>query len=115
MDIIIIIIISNIIMGCKSTKPDGFNIETEYRNKNLPMPDKSLFQSEFEIEAFMTINILRADPRILIHHIKEVKGRCCEKLIIGYREQTVQGQEVGPAREGAREDGRKRVADHFFR
>jgi hypothetical protein len=62
-------------MGCKSGKPDTFNIETEYRNKNIPMPDGSQFENEFEREAFMTINLLRVDPKLLIPQIKEVKGK----------------------------------------
>ena len=77
-------------MGCKSTKPDTFNIETEYRNKNLTMPDKSLFENEFEKEAYMTINVLRTDPKLLIPLIRDVKGNVSRehstifKLIITY-------------------------------
>ncbi len=62
-------------MGCKSTKPDHFDIEAEYRNKNLPMPDPKAFESEFEREAFFAINMLRVDPKVLIPMIKEVKGK----------------------------------------
>ena len=53
-------------MGCKSTKPDAFNIEAEFRNKNLPMPDPKDFDNEFEREAFMTMNVFRSDPKLLI-------------------------------------------------
>ena len=91
-------------MGCKSTKPDTFNIETEYRNKNLTMPDKSLFENEFEKEAYMTINVLRTDPKLLIPLIRDVKGNVSRvhstifKLIMNihavYREQTIQRKEV---------------------
>lgn len=62
-------------MGCENTKPDTFNIEEEYRRKNLPMPDTTMFENEFEKEAFMTINLLRTDPKILIAHVKTIKGK----------------------------------------
>lgn len=62
-------------MGCKAGKHETFNIETEYRNRNIPMPDSSQFENEFEREAFMTINVLRSDPKILIPQIKAVKGK----------------------------------------
>ncbi len=62
-------------MGCKSAKPDTFNIETEYRNTDLPMPDAKAFENDFEKEAFMTINVLRVNPRSLIPQIKIVKGK----------------------------------------
>lgn len=53
-------------MGCKNAKPDSFNIETEFRNKNLIMPDPTQLENEFEREAYMAINLLRADPKLLI-------------------------------------------------
>ncbi len=53
-------------MGCKSSKPDTFNIETEYRQLNLPAPDSKAFENEFEKEAFMTVNVLRANPKLLL-------------------------------------------------
>lgn len=62
-------------MGCKSAKPDTFNIETEYRKKNLPMPDPTSFENEFEREAFMTINVLRTDPKALIPEIRIIKSK----------------------------------------
>ena len=62
-------------MGCESSKPNTFNIEEEYRKKNLPMPDSAMFEDEFEKEAFMTINVLRTDPKMLISHIKTIKGK----------------------------------------
>ena len=62
-------------MGCKSGKPDTFSIETEYRNKNLPMPDATDFENDFEKEAFYTINVLRANPKALIHHLKELRSK----------------------------------------
>ncbi len=62
-------------MGCKSGKPDGFNIETEYKNKSLPMPDPTDFENEFEKEAYFAINVLRANPKVLLPQIKEMKGK----------------------------------------
>lgn len=62
-------------MGCKSSKPDTFDIEVEFRNKNLIMPEANKFESEFEREAFMAINIFRNDPRSLIPQIKNLKSK----------------------------------------
>ena len=62
-------------MGCKSSRPDTFNIETEFRAKNLIMPEATKFESEFEREAFMTINLFRYDPRSLIPQIKSIKSK----------------------------------------
>ena len=53
-------------MGCKSTKPEQFYLETEYKNRNLPILDPKEIENEFEKEAYMIINLLRADPKILI-------------------------------------------------
>ena len=62
-------------MGCSSGKPDAFNIETEYRGKSLPMPEGTQFENEFEREAFMAINLLRVDPKVLIPLLKGVKSK----------------------------------------
>ena len=62
-------------MGCKSSRPDTFNIETEFRAKNLIMPEATKFESEFEREAFMAINLFRYDPRSLIPQIKTIKSK----------------------------------------
>ena len=62
-------------MGCKSTKPEGFSIEEEYRKKNLPMPDVTFFENGFEKTVFFTINVFRSDPKMMIPFIKEVKGK----------------------------------------
>ena len=63
-------------MGCKAAKPDAFNIEEEFRKINMPMPDAKTFENEFEKEAWMTVNVLRSNPKVLINHIKEVKSKC---------------------------------------
>ena len=62
-------------MGCKAAKPESFSIEEEYRKRNLPMPDVTIFENGFEKEAFFTANVIRADPKSLIPFIKEVKGK----------------------------------------
>ena len=62
-------------MGCGASKPDTFNIEEEFRKCNLPMPEPKIFENEFEKEAWMTVNVLRSNPKILINHIKEVKSK----------------------------------------
>ena len=62
-------------MGCGASKPQGFNIEEEFRKSNWPMPDAKTFESEFEKEAWLTVNVLRANPKALIGHIKDVKSK----------------------------------------
>jgi len=60
-------------MGCKATTNKSFNIEEEYKRQNLPMPDPSICQNDFEKEAFMTINLIRMDPLLMIPKIKAFK------------------------------------------
>ena len=67
-------------MGCTSSRPEQFNIEEEYRKKNLPMPDATLFENDFEKEAYFTVNLFRADPKLLIKQIKDVKGKTFTSL-----------------------------------
>ena len=62
-------------MGCQAAKPDVFSIEEEFRKINMPMPEAKTFENEFEKEAWMTVNVLRSNPKILINHIKEVKSK----------------------------------------
>ena len=62
-------------MGCGASKPDVFNIEVEFRKTNLPMPDATVFENEFEKEAWLTVNVLRANPKALIPYIREVKSK----------------------------------------
>ena len=61
--------------SCSSKKPENFSIEEEYRRLNLPMPDPTAFESGFEKEAFFTVNVFRADPKIMIPFIKEAKSK----------------------------------------
>jgi hypothetical protein len=39
------------------------------------MPDPTAFESGFEKEAFFTVNVFRADPKIMIPFIKEAKSK----------------------------------------
>lgn len=61
-------------MGCTSEKERRFNVEEHYRNKGLPLPDGKEFENNFEKEAFMTINLLRLEPKIFISHIRDIKS-----------------------------------------
>ena len=51
-------------MGCSSNKPDqGFDLQAEYAKKNLPAPEQGTFENEFEKEAYLVVNLIRADPK----------------------------------------------------
>ena len=52
-------------MGCKSSSHEDLNIEEHYRRLNLPKLDASLYQNEFEKEAFITLALIRADPALM--------------------------------------------------
>ena len=62
-------------MGCSSNKEQRLNVEDMYKQKNLPMPEQSQYENNFEKEAFMTINLLRSDPKLFIPQIREVKSK----------------------------------------
>ena len=61
-------------MGCSSTKPPAFNVDQEYKNQKLAVPEATEYENDFEKEAFMTLNLLRHDPKLFIPHVKEMKG-----------------------------------------
>ena len=60
-------------MGCTSDKTK-FNVEEEYRNRGLPMPDPSSFENNFEKESYMSINLIRLEPKLFIPMVKEVRS-----------------------------------------
>ena len=62
-------------MGCANAKPEGFNIEEEFIKSSWPMPDAKVFENEFEKEAWLTVNVLRSNPKVLIPQLKEVKSK----------------------------------------
>ena len=43
--------------------------------KKLPVPEPSMYENEFEKEAFMTINLIRNCPKEFIPFVKEIKGK----------------------------------------
>lgn len=53
-------------MGCSGAKPQRFNVEQEYKNRELPIPDGKEYENNFEKEVFMTINLLRKEPKFFI-------------------------------------------------
>jgi hypothetical protein len=53
-------------MGCSSDKEMRINIEEEYIKKGLPIPDVLDYENNFEKEAYMTINLIRNDPKMFI-------------------------------------------------
>ena len=59
-----------------SRKPEGFSIEEEFIKSSWPMPDAKVFENEFEKEAWLTVNVLRSNPKVLIPQLKEVKSKC---------------------------------------
>lgn len=68
-------------MGCTSDKQVRFDIHTMYKDKNLPMPQPSEYENDFEKEAFMAINLLRQDPKAFIAELRKVKSKFLRTLI----------------------------------
>jgi hypothetical protein len=64
-------------MGCAANKPAQFNIEEEYKNKNLPIPEGNELENDFEKKAFMTINLIRHDPKFFLPMLRGIKGKYC--------------------------------------
>lgn len=62
-------------MGCSANKEGRPNIEQMYRNKNLPIPEGTDYENNFEKEAFMTINLLRNDPKAFINDVRAAKSK----------------------------------------
>lgn len=59
-------------MGCKSSHEESN--EDHFRRLNLPEPDATAYQSEFEKDAFITISLIRADPKSMAKHFKAFKN-----------------------------------------
>ncbi len=53
-------------MGCNDSKQVHLNIMDIYKEKGLPIPDSSIYENEFERDTFLTINLIRVDPKLLI-------------------------------------------------
>lgn len=60
-------------MGCSSSAHEGYCLVTDYKRRGLPEPDPKLYQNDFEKEAYMTINLLRVDPKSMIPQVKAFK------------------------------------------
>eukprot|EP00347_Sterkiella_histriomuscorum_P012524 403368246 len=64
-----------------------FNLEQEYREAGLPSLDPYSFENQFEKEIYMSINLVRHNPKRFIKHFekvkefKEYKGKKAKKLI----------------------------------
>ena len=56
-------------MGCTSTKESVVTIEQAYKEKKLPMPEPTDYENEFEKIAYMTINLIREDPKSFIKKV----------------------------------------------
>ena len=39
------------------------------------MPDAKEYENNFEKEAYMTINLIRVDPKMFVPHIKDIRSR----------------------------------------
>ena len=69
-------------MGCSAGKQNSINIEEEYTKKGLPIPEALEYENNFEKEAYMSINLLRNDPKIFINQIREVKSNNIHSLFL---------------------------------
>ena len=62
-------------MGCQqSHNTGGFQLQLEYDRLKLTMPEATIYQNEFEKEVFMTINIIRAEPKAMIPYVRSLKS-----------------------------------------
>lgn len=60
---------------CVSKAQDTrINIDQTYRTKNLPLPEPTDYENDFEREAFQTVNLIRNDPKYLIPQLRLVKS-----------------------------------------
>lgn len=59
-------------MGCSSSH-EGYNLASDYKARQLPEPDAKFYTCEFEKEAYMAINVFRADPKSMVPHIRVFK------------------------------------------
>ena len=61
-------------MGCNSSHElPPLEFYDNYKRHNLPEADIKILQNEFEKEAFMTINMIRADPKSMVKYVKQYK------------------------------------------
>jgi hypothetical protein len=69
-------------MGCADSKGHNtYNVEAEYVKRGLPQPWSGEYENQFEKEAFMTINLIRSDPKIFIDQIKVVRGNSLQIIL----------------------------------
>ena len=57
-------------MGCSAGKPATSTIEKAYVDLGLPVPDGKEYENDFEKQVFMTLNVLRKQPKYFLQHIK---------------------------------------------
>ena len=53
-------------MGCSSDKETKVNVEELYLSKGLPMPEALEYENNFEREAYMSINLIRNEPKTFL-------------------------------------------------
>jgi hypothetical protein len=62
-------------MGCGSSKEVVvIDLNEESKKRNLPVPDPKFYENEFEKDIFITINLIRTEPKLLIPYIKNIKS-----------------------------------------
>ncbi|CDW89154.1 UNKNOWN [Stylonychia lemnae] len=70
-----------------SIEKEGFNLEQEFREAGLGEIDPYVFENQFEKEVYMSINLIRSNPKRFIKHFehvkdfKEYKGKKGKQLI----------------------------------
>jgi hypothetical protein len=54
-------------MGCGLNREAVvLDLNAESQKRNLPVPDPKLYENEFEKDIYITINLIRTDPKLLI-------------------------------------------------
>jgi len=62
-------------MGCSQQRPVSFNVDHEYRNAKLPVPESTEYENDFEKEAYMMINLIRHEPKKFVTSVREMKSK----------------------------------------
>ncbi|CDW81995.1 UNKNOWN [Stylonychia lemnae] len=68
-------------MGCTSGKTHVIVVEDKYRELGLRIPSAKEYESDFEKQAFMTINVIRREPKLFIPELRRLKSNKLEQLI----------------------------------
>jgi hypothetical protein len=71
-----------------------YNVMEEYKKSGLPTLQPSEYESDFELQAFMSLNIIRNDPKAFIKHIEAIKSKLPETCLFINRPRRLLGDHI---------------------